>query len=612
MHAGPGYLPLADYAAIGDCRSVALVGHNGSIDWLCWPHYSSAAVFAGLLDARTGGAFAVRPAGEFQATRRYRGDTAVLETIFETETGRVRLTDAMAVAPDAEGADVPQPSRELLRRVEGIDGAVDVAVSYRPRPGFARRPFDLTRRGACGWACTSGDELFLLRSDIPLSRSGDGLAGSVRVARGEQLWLSLSYTSRDIGIVPLLGDAAQRRLDATQTWWEAWSRQCRYDGPYRAAVVRSLVTLKMLASSLTGAVVAAPTASLPEAVGGSRNWDYRFCWLRDASLTLRAFLATGCRAEAESYLEWLLHATRLTWPTLNVLYDVHGRTDLTERTLDHLDGWRGSRPVRVGNGAHGQLQLDVYGEVIRAALDFADAGGRLDRATKRLLAGFGRSVCGLWREPDCGIWEVRTRPRQFTFSKVMCWVALDSLLRLHERDPLPMPAGRVREVRDGIEQVIETRGFDARLGSYVSTLDGDDVDASLLLMPLLGYRPADDLRMRGTLHLVLDRLGSGALVRRYGRNFDGFAEPEGAFAACGFWATDVLARTGDTGAARRRFEALLALANDVGLYGEEHDADTGEILGNFPQAFTHVALIHAALSLSGAGTVRRSETSHAA
>jgi GH15 family glucan-1,4-alpha-glucosidase len=414
--------------------------------------------------------------------------------------------------------------------------------------------------------------------------------------------LSLSYAKRDIGVVAPLGGGAEHRLRTTVGWWQAWSGTLRYDGPGRDAVLRSAITLKLLTSALSGAVVAAPTASLPEWVGADRNWDYRYCWLRDAALTMRAFTGLGLRDEARAFLAWLLHATRLTWPVLRVVYDVYGRTDLRERCLDHLAGYRGSRPVRIGNGAHRQVQLDVYGEVVLAVHDYVLSGGQLQRDEARALAGLGQAVCQRWREPDQGIWEVRGVPRQHTFSKVLCWLALDRLLDLYARGQLRVPdVAALRRERAAIAEVIEARGFNPSVGSYTAELDGNAPDAALLLMACLGYRPATDPRMRGTLDFVERRLGRGnGLLLRYEEGYDGFASPEGAFGICGFWAVDNLVGRGELKAAERRFAELLSFANEVGLFAEEIDPRTGAALGNFPQAFTHVGLINAALALARA------------
>ncbi|HEV7263576.1 MAG TPA: glycoside hydrolase family 15 protein [Falsiroseomonas sp.] len=590
---------IADYAMIGDCRTVALVSREGSIDWLCLPHFSGPSAFAALLDAEKGGRFAIRPSGRFTVERRYRGTTAVLETTFRTESGAVRVIDLM---PVADGFRALAPMREVLRIVEGVEGTVDLHILFAPRPDYARVAPRLERRGALGWAVAWGCEFLLLHTDAALEVTADGTAaeGALRVEAGRRHAFSLTYVRDDVGIIAPLGEAAVQRLQATEGWWRDWVAQCRYDGPHREAVLRSAVTLKLLTFAPSGAVVAAPTTSLPECIGGDRNWDYRFCWLRDAALTMRAFTGLGLQAEAKAFFAWLLHATRLTWPELQVMYDVYGRTRLDERRLDHLRGHGGSRPVRIGNAAHGQLQLDVYGEVVLAAHDYVASGGRLQRDEARTLVGIGRTVCRRWREPDYGIWEIRGSPRHYTFSKIMCWLALDRLLDLHERGLVRAPAERFRRERDAIEEVIETRGFNPALPGYASELDGDAADAALLLVACLGYRQATDPRMAATHKLLERRLAARerGLMLRYEPGYDRMPGEEGAFGVCGFWAVDNMLGRGEGEAAARRFAELLSCGNDLGLFAEETEPATGAALGNFPQAFTHVGLINAALGLA--------------
>jgi GH15 family glucan-1,4-alpha-glucosidase len=582
----------------GDARSRSR--RDGSIDWLCLPHFSGPSVFAALLDRERGGRFAIRPEHHVRTTRRYVGATPVLETIFETSTGTVRLTDLM---PLVENPDVLHPMREVLRVVEGVAGSVVLDIRFEPRPDYARARPRIRPRGALGWACTWSDELFLLHADVPLQIAPDGgaVVGRHRIEARQTISFSLFYAKADIGVIAPLGDHAHRRLRATLGWWEDWSGRCAYRGPYREAVLRSAVTLKLMTFAQSGAVVAAPTASLPEAIGSDRNWDYRYCWLRDAALTMRAFTGLGYQDEAGSFFQWLLHATRLTWPKLQVMYDVYGRTRLREETLDHLSGFRASRPVRIGNGAHAQTQLDVYGEVVSAAFDFCETGARLQADEGNLLAGFGKTVCREWREPDHGIWEIRGPKRQFTFSKVMCWAALDRLIKLHKQGRIQIDADRFRRERDAIAEQIETRGYNAVLDCYVSELDGDRVDASLLLMGCLGYKEPSHPRMRATFERIQERLGRDGLLHRYEESYDGLPSREGAFGICSFWAVDNLARRGEREAAERCFERVLFCANDVGLFAEEIDVETGAALGNFPQAFTHVGLINAAMAVAKAG-----------
>lgn len=524
----------------------------------------------------------------------------MLETDFTTKSGSCRLLDLM---PIDDGARSLRPMREVLRAVEAMDGTVEIEVRLDVQPDYARRHPRPRKRGRLGWAYVWGNEVLVVRSDMELRLEGDtALVGTVVLGAGERRYLSLAYTKSDPAILPPLQQHAEERIADTIHWWREWAGRCRYEGPYREQVVRSVVTLKLLTYALSGAIVAAPTTSLPEAIGKGRNWDYRYCWLRDAGLTTQALLATGYRDEAMAFLGWMLHATRLSWPELQVMYDVFGRTRLHESELAHLAGYAGSRPVRIGNDAYRQRQLDIYGEVVTAAHAALAGNGRLDAESARMLTGLGDVVCRQWHESDSSIWEVRGPLRHYTFSKVMCWAALDGLLKLHDDGTIALAPAKVEAFgreRAAIEQAIERRGFNAAIGSYASVLDGDKVDASLLLMACIGYKDADDPRMRATYDRIHQRLGRNGLLYRYER-FDGMAGVEGAFGICGFWAIDNLAKRGDLVAAERRFRHMLSFANDLGLYAEEIDIASGAALGNFPQAFTHVGLINAAVAIERA------------
>lgn len=595
------YPDIGDYGLIGDCRTAALVSRSGSVDWLCLPSFSSKSVFAAILDNKRGGHFLLRPASDYHVSRRYLGHTPVLETTFEAADGILRVRDVMPANAGKYASNL-QPQRELLRIVEVIEGEPELLVEFKPRLDYGRKPAQFERMGTIGWRYVSGEEIYLLRSDVPLQADdgGEALCGRVRLQAGDRRHLSFSYTRQDVATLPLLGGMADLRLKDTCTWWENWSALCCYQGPDRETIVRSAITLKLLDHALSGAVIAAPTASLPENVGGTRNWDYRYCWLRDAAFTFRSFVELGYRNEADAFLGWLLHSTRRTWPELRVFYDAFGGLDIDEAELEHMEGYRGSRPVRIGNGAKDQLQLDVYGEVVLAAYDFVRAGGELDYLEARMLRGLGETVCRLWREPDEGIWEIRAEPRHYTYSKMMCWVALDRLLRLHEAGKVKVPAGRFRRECAALTEAIEARGFNRELNSYVAAFDGDQPDGSLLLFARRGYIDARDPRMLGTYEFHERELGLNGLIYRYRNGFDHLLEPEGAFTACSFWAVDCLVEQGQIEEAHQRFEHLLSFGNDLGLFAEEIDAETGAQCGNFPQAYSHLALIDAALSLSRA------------
>jgi GH15 family glucan-1,4-alpha-glucosidase len=547
----------------------------------------------------------VRPTGTFRSERRYLPDTNVLETVFHTASGAVALRDLMPVVSEEDKRAALIPEHEVLREVEGLVGQVDLEVVYTPRPDYGRKHPDLTSRGAFGLWCEGTDSAVVLHSDLPLQVSPDrqNAYGVATIAYGERKHLSLVYSTDAPGVIPLLEDAARDRIERSVRWWRDWANRGTYDGPYRDAVMRSALVLKLMTYAPSGAVVAAPTTSLPEEIGGVRNWDYRYCWLRDASLTLRALFDLGYAEEAEAYLSWILHATRLTRPELQVLYDVFGEAHLPESELSHLSGYANSRPVRVGNDAHGQLQLDVYGEVIDAVTRFAARGGHVDRDTARMLNGLGETVCRRWREPDEGIWEGRAGRFHHTHSKVLCWVTLDRLIALHDTGRLRIDRDQFCSERDAIRTAIEAQGYNPRLDSYTRLFDGDDLDASLLTLPLYGYHEGTHPRMRATCQRVHERLARDGLVYRY-QTDDGLPPGEGAFGICSFWAVECRARGGDVEGATEAFERLLACANDVGLLGEEIDPETGAALGNFPQAFTHVGLINAALTLAECGAQR--------
>jgi len=588
---------ISDYAIIGDCRSAALVSRFGSIDWLCWPRFDSGSWFAALLDEDKGGRWQISPAQPFESHRRYREDSNVLQTVFETATGVIRIHDAMPVAPDDEESRVPLPEHEIIRLVECTRGEVDVATVFQPRPGYATKTFRLRSRGKLGFWVDVDSHCLILRSDAQLKLEGDSILGRQRLRAGEVLRFSLSFNSdAPARLSPI--ENLQDTIERTDAWWKRWVRMARYEGPYRPAITRSALVLKLLRYGPSGAIIAAPTTSLPERVGGALNWDYRFCWLRDASFTIRAMLALGYWSEASAFTGWLIHSTRLTRPRLRILYDVFGNPPKPERTLAHLHGYRDSRPVRVGNAAQTQLQLDVYGEVIDAAVRFIRAGGSFDSDTRAMLRDFGVYVCDHWRDPDEGIWEPRTGRFCHTHSQVLCWVALKGLLELHWKGHLGRHA-RIedfREARDEIRHEITTRCWSERLQSYVSSPGSEEVDASLLTLALYEFEPADSPRMRGTYERIRKTLGAGPGL--FFRNAELASQGDGAFGLCSFWAAQYLAQGGGTlHEAHQIFETTLGFANDLGLFAEEMDPRTGAPLGNFPQAFTHLGLINAALSI---------------
>jgi len=587
------YRPIGDYAAIGNGRSVALVGSDGAIDWLCLPDIDRDAVFCRLLDHERGGTFRVGPSATCSATRGYVGDTNVLATTFTTGTGVVQLTDLMP-APDAQAA----PS--VLRLVEGVAGSVDVEVVFRPTFGFAATP-TRTHPAAGGAVAVGGGQRLWLTAALTFTPDGaDGVRAETTVRAGDRFWVTATYDHDASGVVPVDGDAT---LAETLAFWERWSARCTYEGPYHPLVRRSALMLKLLAYAPTGAVVAAPTTSLPEEVGGVRNWDYRYTWLRDSALMLYALQSIGYHDEAAAFFGWLERLCLRCRDRLQVMYTAAGGEDLAERTLDHLDGWRGSRPVRVGNAAAGQTQLDVYGEVLDAADLHLDAmPDALATGTWDVLALLADRAAQRWRERDEGIWEVRGEPRHFLYSKLLCWVALDRALQIADTHGAPGDLDRWRRERDAIREAILTTGYDRDVGAFTQALGEPDLDASALAIPLVGFLPPTDPRVRATVARIQERLTVDGLVYRYRSETtpDGLPGSEATFALCSFWLVDNLALAGDIDEARARFERVAGFANDVGLLAEEIDPVSGELLGNFPQGFTHLALIRSALAIAEA------------
>jgi GH15 family glucan-1,4-alpha-glucosidase len=594
-------VPIDAYAIVGNCRTAGLISREGSLDWLCLPRFDSPSVFGALLDPEIGGCFRIRPTGAFDVARRYLPETNILETTFRTASGTVTLRDLLPVASETERRAQPRPDHQVLRELEGVKGDVELEVLYTPRPDYGRTRPRLEARGALGIWCQINRAALSLHTELPMVLTPDRSSayGRARVRAGDRAYLSMCYTEQAPGVVPPLGVHARSEVERSAAWWREWARRCTYTGIHRAAVIRSALVLKLMAFAPSGAIVAAPTTSLPEQIGGQRNWDYRYCWLRDASFTVRALFELGYGDEAVAFLNWMLHATRLTWPEVQVLYDVFGHAKLPEQELPHLAGYAESRPVRIGNDAHGQLQLDVYGEVIDAVSRFTRCGGRLDHDTAKLLDGLGRTICSRWRDPDEGIWEGRSGRFHHTHSKALCWVALDRLIQMHADGLLSGSIDEFSVERDAIRTAIEARGFNTRLGSYARVFDGEELDASLLTLPLYGYISGRHPRMRSTCARIHERLARGSLIYRYdARTDDGLPPGEGAFGICSFWAVECLARGGDVAGATAAFQQLLQNANDVGLYAEEFDPATGAALGNFPQAFTHVGLINAALTLA--------------
>ncbi|GAA4372986.1 glycoside hydrolase family 15 protein [Actinomadura verrucosospora] len=587
-----GHVPLRDYAVIGDGRSAALVAVDGSVDWLGLPYLDSPSVFAAVLDPVRGGRFLLEPEEPFTVVRRYLPGTNVLETTFTTGRGSVRVTDSMTL----EGGETLGPMRELQRRLDGVTGVVPLRWSVQPRFGYGARRPRITRRAGVPVVVAGGDALAVCAWDAGEPVCSDrAISGRLELAAGRQALVTMPFAHQEPLVLPTRSEC-DARMEHTIAAWRGWTRERSYEGMWRDAVLRSALALKLLIFAPSGAIAAAVTSSLPEQVGGGRNWDYRFSWVRDSVFTLDALLRLGCPAEADAYFWWLMHATQLTHPRLRVLYRLDGGGHAPERTLP-LAGYRGSRPVRIGNAAGAQVQLDTYGELLQTGWLYAGAAGRLDADLARRLAELADFVCAAWRRPDSGIWEVRSEPLHFTHSKMMCWVALDRAVDLSERGLIQdRGSARWRLARTQVRDFVETRCFSPRRRCYTRSADSSELDAAVLLGLLHGYAPPDDPRMRATVDAVGRELRHGPFVDRYSGE-DGLSGTEGAFLACSFWLAECLARTGRLDQAVALMDDLVGLANDVGLYGEEIDPDTGAFLGNLPQGLSHLALINAACAI---------------
>lgn len=572
------------------------MSRDGSIDWLCWPRFNSPAIFAALLDREVGGYWRISPTSSYRTQRRYVDDSNVLQTTFETDGGTALLTDLMPVASEEFKRTVDWPAHEIVRQLECTSGSIRMEVDFAPKCNFGQEKVRIKDRGKLGLQMHVGRGVYWLRTNAPISVLDGRARADITINAGDKLLFSLTYSEEAPTVLPALGDWTDHCIEASNLWWQQWAKRSTYDGPYRDAVVRSALALKLLTYAPSGAVLAAATTSLPERLGGDLNWDYRYCWLRDASLTVRALLGLGYREEADDFLEWMLLATRLTRPELRIMYTVYGNTAPREHVLPWLKGYRDSRPVRVGNGARHQLQLDVYGEVIDAAAQYAYHGGEFNQDMRKALLGFGKYVVKNWNRPDEGIWEPRDGRANHTHSRLLCWVALDRLADLCAKKLLPgVPVDEYKRNCHAIAEQIRREAWNDQLQSYVSTLGGDSLDSSLLLMSWYGFEKADSPRMRATYQAISAHLGAGHnLLYRYR------ADPrEGAFAICSFWAAEFLALGGGSlEDSHDNFRSLLRFQNDLGLYAEEIEPNTGDALGNFPQAFTHVGLIGAALSIA--------------
>ncbi len=582
--------PIEDYALIGDCLTGALVSREGSIDWLCWPRFDSDACFAALLGTARHGRWLLAPAERAASvTRSYRGDTMVLETLFETPEGTIAVIDLMPVGRGASS---------IVRRVEGRSGTVAVRMELTLRFGYgADTPWVTQVTGGGGVQAVCGPNLVVLRAAVELEGRDRSTFAAFAVGAGEHVDFTLTWGQSHLPL-PIPFDAGEA-LASTEGFWLDWSARCKVEGAARARVMRSLLTLKALTYEPTGGIVAALTTSLPEQLGGARNWDYRYCWLRDSSLTLMALMRGGYYDEAQAWRDWLHRTVAGSPDDLQIMYGIAGERRLLEWTASWLPGYEGAAPVRIGNAASEQLQLDIYGEVAHA-LHLARVGGLGEPATAwALQVLFVEHLIGIWEHPDDGIWEMRGRRRHFTHSKVMAWVTLDHAVRDAETYGYPAPLDRWRAVRERMHATICAKGFDIARNTFTQSFGNPELDASLLLLPIVHFLPADDPRMLGTVAAVERELLVDGFVLRYRTQagVDGLPPGEGAFLPCSFWLADIYALQGREAEAHALFERLLGLANDVGLLSEEYDPRAGRQVGNFPQAFSHLALIRTALTM---------------
>lgn len=594
--AGVTYPPIGDYAYLSDCRGSALVSSTGSVDWCCLPRMDASPVFGRLLDWERGGWCSIQPAGGSRASRSYLGPTLVLATTFATPQGRVRVTDCLVRA-------AAHPT--LLRVVDGLEGTVELAVAVHPRFDYGGVKPWVRQHGERLWSAVGGNDALVIGGDLDLERTGPhDLSGTVELAAGQRRRLSIAYWApEDIDPSPLpVEDAAalDGQLAATLDDWWGWAAAVGLPGPRHEQVVRSALVLRGLTYAPTGAVAAAPTTSLPETLGGSRNWDYRYCWIRDSQFTVRSLTEVGCTEAADLLRRFIERTAAGSAESLQIMYGVGGERRLAELELE-LHGYAGSRPVRTGNAAAGQLQLDVFGYLLDLAWRWHQRGHTPDEEYWAFLVSLVERAARLWQEVDSGIWEMRGRPQHFVHSKVMCWAALDRGLRLAEATGRAAPVERWATARAAIRQAVEERGVCPERGVFVQAFGSGDLDAAALLIPTVGFVAVGDERMRRTADALVADLAGGGLLRRY-RSDDCLPGTEGAFLACTFWLAEVLAGQQRPAEASRFYDRALATANDLGLFAEECSA-SGELLGNFPQAMTHLSHIAAAVAMSRGGSV---------
>jgi pentatricopeptide repeat protein len=597
---GERYRPIGDYGFLSDCHSVALVSREGSVDWCCMPRVDSASVFGRLLDAERGGHCTIQTDAEAVTSRRYLGDSLVLETTIRCSAGEARILDCFTMRES--GAE--RPNRQLLRVVEGIRGWMELSFLAAIRFDYGEIKPWLQRRGVGAYSAIGGNDGLLVRSDVDLDRSDShDLLARFHIRAGQRVRFSLEYLPPHEVEAASLGrtDATEldRRLDETIEWWKGWSARIQLDGLDAAAAKRSATILKGLQNAPTGAIVAAPTTSLPESDNGERNWDYRYSWIRDSAFTVRSLASLGLDAEADRFRRFVERSAAGSTETLQIVYGVGGERRLTEQELEALEGYRGIAPVRIGNAAARQVQLDVYGELLDLAWRWHRRGSSPDDDYWRFLVELVDAAADRWSEPDRGIWELRGEPRHFVHSKVMCWAALDRGIKLADECIRRAPTRRWRTARDEVRAAVEDQGYDTDRGVFVQAFGSSALDGALLLLPSVGFLPYDDPRMVRTTDAIRRELDDGkGLILRYPHGDDHLSSDEGAFVTCSFWLVECLARQGRVQEARELFDRVSSCGSDLGLFPEEYDPRRGEPLGNYPQGLSHLSHIAAAVALA--------------
>ncbi|MFX1466681.1 MAG: glycoside hydrolase family 15 protein [Promethearchaeota archaeon] len=590
------YKDLEDYGIIGNLETCALIGRDGSIDWLCFPYIESPSLFAAILDTKRGGHFRITPITKYESIQSYINNTNILQTTFSTPLGVAIITDFM----DVKGREKNKNVRMVFRKIECVKGDVTLEISFKPRFEYAKLLPDFENLEN-GLIALGNDQRLFLQSLFPFEINDKEARGVVSVAKGESFWLVLQYNLQEF----LQSNDCEKYLNNVKKFWQDWAHkcvrsECVLEGPWHEPTIRSGLILKLLANPDSGAIAAAPTTSLPEVIGGVRNWDYRYAWIRDASFTIQALFHLGHVKEAQDFRKWIneIVETVKDPSKIQILYGIHGEVDLKERILEHISGYRSSSPVRVGNDAAKQRQLDIYGELVNAVYDISRYGEEVSDKTWQTVRRIVEYVCEIWNTKDSGIWEVRGEIRHYVYSKLMCWVAIDRGIKIAEQKGFKAPLEKWKTIRKEIRQIILEKGFSKKLNSFVQSFDLETVDATSLLIPLMHFLPAADPRVQGTINAVLARLSTNeGLVHRY-KSEDGLPGNEGTFILCSFWLIKTLALSGRIEESEKLLQNILKYISPLGLFAEEVDIKTGKLLGNFPQAFSHIGLINSVLYLS--------------